>query len=267
MAENIQPSAGVEAPAQAHPSLAEAGQRSPESSPQRSTAEAVGSGDRDPFERIQYLEKEQKKLIEERDKFKQRFLDSNEGKDLIAKAQRLDQLEKERTEAERKAAEERGEWKRLHDEEKTKREALERDWAESRRRQSLESLKNAALTSYQSVNGVDSETFGLLVDKAIAEGLLKTNDDGKPEGVREFLQKVAEGKPFLFQNQQDALRRVSSSVEGGPLRAAQQALGQRNMNPSRSGRTYSLCDPPTPTKEMESTLATRANSGVFGKDR
>ena len=102
---------------------------------------------------------------------------------------------------------------------------------------------------------------GLHLDKALADGAIKVGEDGKPEGIREFVKRLAEGKPFLFASQQEALRRVSDGV-GNPVRAASAALGERKPD-NAPRRRPSLAEPNIDNRSMERALAARGNTNIL----
>jgi len=259
MSEEIKVAVETAAP-KSTPSMADAMPRSPDTSPSRAPEDSAGGGT-SKTEREVYLEGELKKTIEARDLAKKRFLDSPEGVELLAKARKAEEVERAQVDAERKAAEERGEWKRLHDEEKSRREKLESEITESRRRSQLDAIRHEALDAYRDGSGIDAETFGLHLDKALADGSVKIGEDGKPDGIREFVKRLAEGKPFLFASQQEALRRVTEGV-GNTLRAASTALGERKLD-NAPRRRASLAEPNIDNRSMERALAARQNTSIL----
>jgi hypothetical protein len=196
--------------------------------PSPKAAEAVGVGGLQrgtPEERIAYLEAQQKELIAQRDAAKQRFLDSEEGKVLAAKAAKADALETERLAAEQKALEEQGRWKEIAErkdgELKAKDAAIEAERAlrVAERRQSNDRAARSAVDTLLRNVRVYAGMGDLLkpvIDKALADGVVKVDESGSVAGAADLVKRMVEAYPRAFDSGAAATLAQLQKSAGGP---------------------------------------------------
>ena len=208
------PSATVETAAGGNPATVET-VATPGSTPRPGPAEAGGKGGQETQERVAYLERELKTAIADRDLAKKRYLESGEGQALAERAALADKMLAEKQESERLAAEQRGEFQRLYETEKTRAKTLE-EQVGARERAFRQTLARRELeTAYSALGGIDPELFVPLAAKAVEEGTVKVGDDLSVTGGAEFLTRVLEAKPHLFRAQKEALATVRQQLAGG----------------------------------------------------
>ncbi len=167
--------------------------------PSPGAADAAGSG---PDKDAAYWKAEAQKAFAARDAAKKGFLESDEGKALVAardEAQKkLAELDATAKAAEEAEAQKRGEFQKLYEAEKAKRAEVESKFAETARAHRVARARDALNAAYTAAGGHDAELFQLLTDKNLADGSVAVGDDGQVKGVVELIQKVREAKPALF---------------------------------------------------------------------
>lgn len=107
-------------------------------------------------------------------------------KSLNDRAKVADQLEKEKTEAEKKRLADEGKWKELA--EKAQQEATE-----ARTKAQTAMVDNKIQVEAAKLGAVDLEAVQKLIDRSS----VKVNDDGTISGVEEAVKSLLESKPFL----------------------------------------------------------------------
>lgn len=181
------------------------GSANPGGTPNPGTADA-GKGGTDT---VDYWKSEAKKAFEARDGARKAFLESEEGKKLLAAQQQIEEHARKQALEVEEAAKKRGEFEKLYGEAKTKAEQAEARIAELEakhksdvegltRKQKAGRARDALETAYRAVGGVDPEAFLILTAKAIDDGDVKVDDDGKVTGVEAVVKKHQDARPHLF---------------------------------------------------------------------
>lgn len=245
MADQVQ-AAGANASGGTSPSAEAGGKAGAEAQAAASgTPSSQGEGGkpaRDPEERIKYLEAELKKVIGQRDK----FLETDEGKELKAQAEKAKTYEAQQREIELETAKKRGEYQKLYEDQQSKNEELskrakeaERKLAEAEARHRTSAAKRDLVSAYKGLDGVDTETFDMLADRAIAEGKITVDEKtGEPKGVEEYLHTLKGAKPFLFRSvgngadEKDG--KAASKGKGAPAPGQGASVDPRNIKPGAS---------------------------------
>lgn len=202
-----------------------------------------GGGDPSKGETVEYWKGEAKKAFAERDRARQAFLESDEGKALVAAKQ-----------AQEKAAEEaalkRGEVEKLYGEAKTRAERLEaekRDLeakhqaeiTERDRKVKLNTARSQLEAAYRAAGGLDPETFLTLAAPAIDKGEVAVGDDGKVTGLEEVIKKQMEARPYLFKRVGSPTRQSTGGTVNPPKGAGLAAIRsawQERREKARGGR-------------------------------
>jgi hypothetical protein len=240
--------AGAGADASAVGSAAPGGSQGaqPGGTPTQAAADAAATqGGRTPEERIAYLEAEQKRLIEERQSWKQKALEQPEVKALAEKARKADELEAAAKRAEEEAALKRGEHEKLWQTEKARAEALakERDeaiamgkrLAEETERKLVAAAKRRALKAAATA----AECVGLDALMKLAEDghldKLQVDEAGEITGVAEVIKSFQDGQPYLFKAKGGAGGAGPRPGAGGKPPTASKPTGNGPPSVGRSG--------------------------------
>lgn len=160
-------------------------------------------------ETLDYWKAEAKKAFEQRDRAKQAFLESDEGKKLIAAQQQVEEHAKKQALEAEEAAKKRGEFEKLYETAKTEGESLKARIAELEtkhkgeldgltKKQKTARAKEALETAYRGVGGVDPEAFLILTAASIEAGEVSVDDAGKVTGVEAVVKKQQDARPHLF---------------------------------------------------------------------
>lgn len=110
-------------------------------------------------------------------------------KSLSERARQADKLEKERSDAEKKALEEQGKHKELA-------EKVQAENQDLKQKLEAQAVKNAILAEASKLGIVDVEAAAVLLDRSN----IKVGEDGTTEGVKEALEVLLEAKPYLKGN-------------------------------------------------------------------
>ena len=199
-----------------------------------------------------YWKGEAKKAFVKRDNVLAEFQQSEQFQTLQAKAQLAEQLEQERASAERKAAEERGEFKQLYEQrtaeiDRIKAEAAAQLASKDQAFQELaskhrhERARAALSEAYAAAGGIDLEAFLVLAADRIGDGSIAVADDGAVQGhgavVAEFIQK----RGYLFrQGGQAAIEHLKAhgvNVQTGPA-AFENRDQDRTKIAEQTGQTW-----------------------------
>lgn len=221
--ENTNANSLAEAGAGATTTTADAGVKSG-GTPKQTAADAAKGGKAE--DTVDYWKGEAKKAFGERDQAKKAYLESAEGKSLAERAAKADAFEKAQKDAETKAAQERGEYQKLYESEKTEHQKTKDNFDRYEKKLETSKVRGALDAAYSAVGGIDPDVFKILSDTAIEKGDVKFVD-GKVEGASELVEKYVKAKPHLFKSDAaEALKRVKAAAETADKDAAR-ALNDR----------------------------------------
>lgn len=191
MSDEIKPVAPPDGAAKGTTTPADAG-KTPPADAGKAPSGTPGSGGQSGDQTLEYWKAEAQKAFQVRDELKA------ERPKLAERAAAADKYEKEKREAEEKAAADQGKWKELYDAEKAKREQVERDAGERERKLALARKREALTMAYRAVGGIDVETFEALTEKSIADNTVAISEDGRISGAEDVVKRLKETKPHLF---------------------------------------------------------------------
>jgi hypothetical protein len=131
-----------------------------------------------------------------------------------------------KTREEQEAAQ-RGEFKKLHETEKSAHEQTRKDYetklaaerdekAKALERFKQTRIKETLASAYTAARGTSPALFERVISDFIADGTVKADDDGKVTGHLDALKKILEAHPQLFHNtSKDAVEKALADIAGG----------------------------------------------------